>query len=168
MTIFLTQVTNELSQGHDGPEVSEAKRVYFQRRLRGRLFDFIRDRFDSEEANGLTQAKLARRIGKSPEVINRWLSAPSNLTLDTISDLMIGIRAEELEIGGRDLLNRPRTNYTHLAEFDANDEKLLNTTTNQSQHDQEKLPPILGSSRKPEPASDVRDIYLQRLTANKP
>jgi transcriptional regulator with XRE-family HTH domain len=116
MITFLTQVLSELEVGHDGPVIPEAKRVYFQYRLRDRFFDFIRGRFEREETNGLTRAKLARRIGKSPEVISRWLNAPSNLTLDSISDLMIGIAAEEPEFGGKSLLNRHVTNYTHLDE----------------------------------------------------
>jgi transcriptional regulator with XRE-family HTH domain len=116
MTTFLVQVLNELEAGHDGPEIPESKRLYFQRRLRDRFFDFLRERFEREEANGLTQAKLARRIGKSPEVINRWLNASSNLTLDSISDLMIGVAAEEPEFDGKSLLNRPDSNYIHLDE----------------------------------------------------
>src|SRR4030081_2728834 len=114
MTTFLAHVMNELEAGHAGPAVPEAKLTFFRHRLRGRFFDFIRERFEREEVNGLTQAKLARRIGKSPEVINRWLSAPSNLTLDSISDLMIGIAAEEPEFGGISLLDRAEANYVHL------------------------------------------------------
>src|ERR1051325_1620892 len=101
MTTFLTQFLSELEAGHDGPEIPEAKRIYFQRRLRDRFFDFLREKFEREEVNGLTQAKLARRIGRSPEAISQWLSSPSNLTLDSISDLMIGISAEEPEFNGR-------------------------------------------------------------------
>src|SRR5437868_12884602 len=126
MTIFLTHVLKELAVGHDGPEIPEAKRIYFQRRTRDRFFDFLRDRFEREESNGLTQAKLARRIRKSPEVISRWLNAPSNLTLDSISDLMVGVAAEEPEFEGKSLLNRLESNYTHLAEQADNDNKLLN------------------------------------------
>src|ERR1700730_16911854 len=106
MTIFLAHVMNELEAGHNGPEIPEAKRVYFQRRARDRFFDFLREKFEREETNGLTQAKLARRIGKSPEVISRWLNAPSNLTLDSISDLMIGIAAEEPKFIASSLLGR--------------------------------------------------------------
>jgi hypothetical protein len=118
MTTFQTQLLNELAAGHDGPPIPESKRIYFQERFRGRLFEFLVDRFIIEQGNGLTKAKLARRIGKSPEVINRWLGAPSNLTADSISDLMLGICAEELEMDGSRLLNRVPINYAHLAEFD--------------------------------------------------
>ena len=103
---------SELAAGHSGPPIPEAKRVYFQTRLRNRLFDYILGRFVQEQEKGLTKAKLGRRIGKPPEMINRWLGAPSNLTLDTVSDLLLGICAEELVLQSETLLreqDRPTT-----------------------------------------------------------
>lgn len=114
MTTFQTRLLNEIAAGHSGPPIPEAKRVYFQERFRGRFFEFMIERFLAAQAIGLTKAKLARRIGKPPEVINRWLGAPSNLTLDSISDLLLGISAEEPEINGASLLNRSPVNYSHL------------------------------------------------------
>lgn len=153
----------ELEAGHNGPEIPEAKRVYFQRRLRDRLFDFLRERFEREEPNGLTQAKLARRIGKSPEVISRWLNAPSNLTLDSISDLMLGMVAEEPEFDGKSLLNRSATNYTHLAEFDKQDAKLLNAARDASPANEENRPPILGERKSQNQNDSSENGYLRRL-----
>jgi hypothetical protein len=106
-----TQFFSELAAGHSGPPIPEAKRSYFQARLRNRLFNFILGKFLSEQANGLTKAILARRIGKSPEVINRWLGAPSNLTLDTLSDLLLGICGEELSPQSEPILNQSPRNY---------------------------------------------------------
>jgi hypothetical protein len=106
MTTFQTLLLNEVAAGHDGPVIPESKRVYFQERFRGRIFDFLINRFTREQKNGLTKAKLARRIGKSPEVINRWLGAPSNLTSDSICDLLLGICGEEMEMTGVSLLHR--------------------------------------------------------------
>lgn len=114
MTTFQTRLLSEVAAGHDGPPIPEAKRVYFQERFRGRFFEFLIERFLLAQAHGLTKAKLARRIGKSPEVINRWLGAPSNLTLDSVSDLILGISAEEPEMNGSSLLNRSPVNYSHL------------------------------------------------------
>src|SRR5262245_15732170 len=91
MSISHTQLLNEIGAGHDGPPIPPAKLAYFQERLRGRIFDFILGIFLEEQKNGLTQAKLARRIGKKADVISRWLGTPSNLTVDTISDLLVGI-----------------------------------------------------------------------------
>ncbi len=114
MSTFQKQLLKEIAAGHDGPPLPESKRVYFQERFRGRFFDFLIGRFNDAQRSGLTQARLARRIGKSPEVINRWLGAPSNLTLDSISDLLLGISAEEPEMGAISVLNRSPANYMHL------------------------------------------------------
>jgi len=111
MTISQEDFFNELAAGHSGPTISEAKREYFQTRLRNRLFTFILAKFVSEQKRGLTKAKLGRRIGKSPEVINRWLGAPSNLTLDTVSDLLLGISAEELTPQTEALLYQAPRNF---------------------------------------------------------
>jgi hypothetical protein len=116
MTIYQTRFLSELEAGHDGPQIPLAKRAYFQERLRGRIFEFILGKFLQEQKTGLNQAKLARRIGKTPDVINRWLGAPSNLTIDTISDLLLGIAAEELNPASSSLLGRAAVNYSHLDE----------------------------------------------------
>ncbi len=145
MTISLMHIANELREGHDGSEIPEAKRVYFQRRLRDRFFDFLREGFEREEANGLTQAKLARRIHKSPEVISRWLNAPSNLTLDTISDLMIGIGAEEPTFRAESLINNVAENSSHLAEDEQDSSDLLKSVIDPSQKNKEITPPLLGN-----------------------
>jgi hypothetical protein len=130
MPTFQTQLLNEIQAGHDGPKIPESKRVYFQQRLRNRFFDFVTGRFLREQTHGLTKAKLARRIGKPPEVVNRWLAAPTNLTLDSISDLLLGICAEELEMDGHSVLNRQPTNYFHLA--DQREPKVETKTTSGS------------------------------------
>jgi hypothetical protein len=112
MSTSQEQFFSELAAGHSGPTIPEAKRVYFQTRLRNRLFNFILAKFASEQERGLTKAKLARRIGKPSEVINRWLGAPGNLTLDTISDLLLGIGAEELTPEAEPLLNQSPRNFS--------------------------------------------------------
>lgn len=72
---------------------------YFQARLKNRLHDFILAKFfEMEKSHGLTKADLSRRIGRKPEAITRLLGAPGNWTLDTVSDLLIGVASEELEL----------------------------------------------------------------------
>jgi hypothetical protein len=116
MPTFQTQFLSEIGSGHDGPMIPESTRVYFQERFRGRIFEFLVNRFVRAQEKGLTKAKLARRIGKPPEVINRWLGAPSNMTSDSISDLLLGISGEEMEMTARGVLNRPSVNFIHLAD----------------------------------------------------
>lgn len=66
--------------------------VYFEESLRRRLHSAILDAFKRRvKERGLTQKELAKRIHKSPVTVNRWLSTASNLTLDSISDLMVGL-----------------------------------------------------------------------------
>ena len=117
MSTSQMQFMNEIKAGHDGAPIPQAKRVYFQERLRNRFFEFLLNRFLEQQKLGLTKAKLARRIGKTPDAVNRWLAAPSNLTLDTVSDLLLGINAEELEMNASSLLNRVPVNYHHQDEF---------------------------------------------------
>jgi hypothetical protein len=114
MSTSHTQLLKEIEAGHDGPAIPPAKLAYFQERLRGRIFDFILGIFLEEQKNGLTQAKLARRIGRKAEVVNRWLGTPSNLTVDTISDLLVGIAAAEPNLSRASLLKRASVNYSHL------------------------------------------------------
>jgi hypothetical protein len=109
-----TQFLSEVAEGPDGPPIPLSKLVYFQERFRGRVFDFLLRTFLREKENGLTQAKLARRIGKSPEVINRWLGSPTNLTLDSVSDLLIGIAGEELMPQSASVLGRVDSHHSGL------------------------------------------------------
>jgi len=104
----------EIAAGHSGPPIPAPKRAYFQQRLRNRVFHFILEKFLSAQSDGLTKAILARRVGKTPDLINRWLGAPSNLTLDTISDLLLGISSEELEPGFSSPFGQTPHNYSHF------------------------------------------------------
>jgi hypothetical protein len=111
MTTSPTQFFSEISAGHDGPPIPEARRAYFRARLRNRVFNFILGKFLAEQERGLTQAKLARRIERKPDVVNRWLGMPSNLTLDTVSDLLIGISGEELTLSSESPQQPAQRNY---------------------------------------------------------
>jgi len=78
--------------------VSAGTRAYFQGRLRTRLYNLVLSRFRAAAENdGLTRAELARRIGRQPAVLTRLLNGPGNWTIDTISDLLLGISGEELD-----------------------------------------------------------------------
>lgn len=118
-----THFLSELAEGHSGPAIPSGKRAYFQQRLRNRIFNFLLNKFVQEQANGLTQKILANRIGKSPEVVNRWLGAPSNMTVDSISDLLLGIAGEELELEASSPLRQIASNYSHINDLSKIDEK---------------------------------------------
>jgi transcriptional regulator with XRE-family HTH domain len=66
--------------------------VYFRERLRHRLHSAILDAFNRRASQrDFKQTDLARRIHRTRAQIARWLSTQSNLTLDSISDLMVGL-----------------------------------------------------------------------------
>ncbi len=65
---------------------------YFRGRNRWRVYELVLTEF---KKSGLSQADLARRIGKRPEVISRLLGAPGNWGLDTVSDLLFAISGAE-------------------------------------------------------------------------
>lgn len=91
--------------------ISPSTRAYFQARLRLRLYDLIMRKFrDEANRSGLTRAVLGRRIGKRPEVITRLLGAPGNWTLETVSDLLMGISGDELLPTTASPLNSPPLN----------------------------------------------------------
>jgi plasmid maintenance system antidote protein VapI len=107
-----TPLLAEISAGHDGAPISSSTRAYFQQRLRNRIFNFLLKKFAVAQDEGLSKAKLARRIGKTPDIINRWLGTPSNLTIDTISDLLLGIAAEELNFNSSFPFAKAQSNYS--------------------------------------------------------
>ncbi len=76
MTISQTPFLTEVAAGHSGPPIPGPKRAYFQQRLQNRIFNFLLEKFIGAQKDGLTKAALARRIGKTPDIINRWLGAP--------------------------------------------------------------------------------------------
>lgn len=86
--IFLSEIV-----GDDA--ISEGKLEYFRSRLSNRFHEFIIDEFIrlSKEKN-VTKADLARKIGKAPAQITRWLGEPGNWTMDTLSDLALGMGCE--------------------------------------------------------------------------
>ena len=90
------------------------KRAYFQERLRNRLYELVIDEFikRQELEPSFTQARLAKRIGRTPDQICRWLSSPGNWTSDTVSDLLLGIRGGELSIDVAPLSDDTKRNFT--------------------------------------------------------
>jgi hypothetical protein len=99
---------NEIQNGEPIPR---HKLAYLHARASSKWYDYIVGKFQAAaKEDNLTQAQLARRIGKPPEVVNRLLGSPGNWTLETISSLLAGICGEELEPQSLPLLGRSPRN----------------------------------------------------------
>ena len=104
----------------DTPDITEAAPVlstgrlaYYNQRLRNRVFAEVLRAIDNEIAAGrITRANIARRLGKNPSQVSRWLSGPGNWTLDTVSDLLTAIESE-LDTRVVFYRDRSRPNYQH-------------------------------------------------------
>jgi transcriptional regulator with XRE-family HTH domain len=93
--------------------VSEREAHYYRQRQKNRVFGHLTAFFAEEAARrGITKKDIAEALGRDPAQITRWLSAPSNLTLDSISDLLTALEAE---MDSRVVRNedRPQPNYVH-------------------------------------------------------
>lgn len=101
---FLSEILN------DEP-IPIGKLAYFRERFRDRLYELVVEEFLKKEESGLTRAEVARRIGRRPEQITRWLGAPGNWTLETVSDLLLAISKAEPDIKLLNLDDQPIRNY---------------------------------------------------------
>jgi transcriptional regulator with XRE-family HTH domain len=69
--------------------------AYYRQRQKNRVFTALTAFFAEEAERGrITKKELARKLGKDPAQITRWLSAPSNFELDTLSDILLAMGAE--------------------------------------------------------------------------
>lgn len=107
--------------------LSESDKEYFRTRTKRRVHAVLLSKFHEVASNGTTKARLAERLGISPSLITRWLSSPGNIRLETVSDLLLAMRAE-LEVTSHDLASVGQGNFRHslsertsnsLALFDA-------------------------------------------------
>ena len=88
--------------------------AYYRQRYRNRVFHKIVE-FISEESERrrLTQKDIANILGKDPALISRLLKESSNLTLDTISDLLLAFDAEAEPPNIELFENRRPANFMH-------------------------------------------------------
>jgi hypothetical protein len=101
-----------LSEMTGNETISPGTLAYIEARAKNRLYDYVLRKFlDREEKDGFTKAELARRIGRRPEIITRWLGAPGNWTIETVSLLLAGISGEELEPQSRPFAGRQKRNF---------------------------------------------------------
>jgi hypothetical protein len=69
--------------------------AYYRRRFQNRVYAQIIKFVNEESQRGqLTKKDVAERLNKDPGQLSRLLGQPSNLTLDTITDLLLAFDAE--------------------------------------------------------------------------
>jgi hypothetical protein len=93
--------------------ISRRDRAYYRRRQQNKVYGELASYFAEEAAAGrIAKSKLAELLGKDPAQITRWLSEPSNLELDTISDMLLAMGAEMDHRVVR-FSDRAKQNYVH-------------------------------------------------------
>lgn len=77
------------------PKLKRRDIAYYRQRQKNRVFTAMAAFFAEEAEKGnITKKELANRLGRDPAQITRWLSAPSNFELDTLSDILLAMGAE--------------------------------------------------------------------------
>lgn len=95
------------------PVVSPRDLFYYRQRSKNRLFEAITSFYaEQAERRGITKKDIAESLGRDPAQITRWLTTPSNLTSDTISDLLLTLGAE-MDYNVSLFADRAPANYVH-------------------------------------------------------
>ena len=85
-------------------------RVFFRERLKGILHECVFLEFHKREAaRQLSMTLLAKRIDKDLGQVSKLLGSPGNWTLDTVSDLLLGMGLG-LKVEVESLTDVPRVN----------------------------------------------------------
>lgn len=85
---FLSDVLN-------ADRIPVGKLAYFRGRLINRIHALVIEEFDRlSKAGKINKAQLAKRIGREPAQVTRWLGSPGNWTIETLSDLLLAMKCE--------------------------------------------------------------------------
>jgi hypothetical protein len=72
--------------------LSKGDLAYFQAQTRNLLHELVlTEFFRLVDEKGFTKTDLAKRIGRDKAQITRWLRSPTNLQIETVSDLLAGM-----------------------------------------------------------------------------
>lgn len=88
MNTTISRKTSILLSTLDNTPIPRATLTFFERNNQNRFHSLILRLF---KQSGLTQLALASKLGKEPAQINRLLSSASNLTINTITTLLLAM-----------------------------------------------------------------------------
>ena len=142
MTTLPTLTTSTISSEQ---EISPRKLGYFRSRLRHRVHQTIIREFHRNAAEGrTTKAAFAKRLGRGPDQISRWLGAPGNWTLNTVSDLLLGLELE-LHLSVQTLNPKGKRNFDADAVLYQLRSQSSEPNSNQDRH--ASLPELVGRGK---------------------
>lgn len=112
MTFSAAQYRDSIGKNEPLPKRT---RSYFQHRFQQQVFARLASAFAARAADfGVTKSGVANLIGKDKAQVNRLLSNPTNLTLDTLSDLALALNFEP-SVFLEDLAVPANHNFSHPA-----------------------------------------------------
>src|SRR6266567_4713159 len=95
MTLPNSSVERSMESTSKASPLKKRDISYYRQRHKTRLFAQLAAFFAEEaEQRGITKSYIAARLDCDPSLITRWLSAPTNLTQEAVSDLMLALDAE--------------------------------------------------------------------------
>ena len=95
-------------------QISEGTLAYFSERARLKIFNMVMSELKNkiETDKHFTRTLLAKKIRKSPSRLTKMLASPGNWTIDTISELLLGICGAEPVIEKAVIELQSRRNHT--------------------------------------------------------
>ena len=115
MTFSVEQYQENIGKNEPLPKRT---RAYFQQRFQQQVFARIAKAFSHRaEEFGVSKSGLATLVDKDKAQINRILAHPTNLTLDTLSEIMFALNYEPTLLT-EDLSAPAMHNYCHPAYID--------------------------------------------------
>lgn len=121
----ISQTTNWLNRPDHPERTSLDAEAYMRSRNQSLAHQMILAEF---RKSGISQAELAKRTGKGPDIISRLIGRPGNWTLNTLSDLLFAMSAAAPSYSVSYPLSVTPANQTRPAWADQDLEKLTKTT----------------------------------------
>lgn len=121
----ISQNLSKLSDTDSPEKIPPGVLGYIHARARNQLHELVLREF---RRSGLSKAVLASRLDKEPSQITRWLGAPGNWTLDTVSNLLLAISGSTLKFEVEHPQEAAKTNLRVATFVDSSKIRIQQTT----------------------------------------